>query len=115
MNHRVIAVRASPHSLRPPIEFRNITRHSRTARVSFSDAAGPTVSRTIPLARHTQANAEQLSYTFRMSSHAPGNIVQSHDITVDTACPLDCPDACSLAVKVNGGRVVEIDGSLNQP
>jgi anaerobic selenocysteine-containing dehydrogenase len=35
---------------------------------------------------------------------------------VDTACPLDCPDACSLAVTVNRGRVVEIDGStLNAP
>ena len=35
---------------------------------------------------------------------------------VDTACPLDCPDSCSLAVTVNKGRVVEIDGStLNTP
>ena len=35
---------------------------------------------------------------------------------VDTACPLDCPDSCSLAVTVSKGRVVEIDGStLNAP
>lgn len=35
---------------------------------------------------------------------------------VDTACPLDCPDSCSLAVTVSKGRVVEIDGStLNTP
>jgi anaerobic selenocysteine-containing dehydrogenase len=34
---------------------------------------------------------------------------------VDTACPLDCPDACSLAVTVNQGRVVEIDGSRRNP
>jgi anaerobic selenocysteine-containing dehydrogenase len=39
---------------------------------------------------------------------------QSHDITVETACPLDCPDSCSLSVKVNGGRVVSIDGSTRQ-
>ncbi len=31
--------------------------------------------------------------------------------TVDTSCPLDCPDACSLAVSVEKGRVVKIDGS----
>ena len=31
--------------------------------------------------------------------------------TVATACPLDCPDTCSLAVSVERGRVVQIDGS----
>ena len=31
--------------------------------------------------------------------------------TVETACPLDCPDTCSLAVSVEKGRVVKIDGS----
>ena len=30
---------------------------------------------------------------------------------VQTACPLDCPDTCSLAVTVERGRVVKIDGS----
>ena len=35
---------------------------------------------------------------------------------VDTACPLDCPDSCSLAVTVGKGRIVRIDGSaLNTP
>jgi anaerobic selenocysteine-containing dehydrogenase len=34
---------------------------------------------------------------------------------VDTACPLDCPDACSLAVTVSQGKVVEIDGSHRNP
>src|SRR6266566_211114 len=35
---------------------------------------------------------------------------------VDTACPLDCPDSCSLAVSVSRGKVVNIDGStLNPP
>jgi anaerobic selenocysteine-containing dehydrogenase len=38
------------------------------------------------------------------------------NVVVDTACPLDCPDSCSLAVTVSKGRVVEIDGStLNAP
>ena len=35
--------------------------------------------------------------------------------TVDTACPLDCPDSCSLSVKLTKGRLVEIDGSTRNP
>jgi anaerobic selenocysteine-containing dehydrogenase len=31
--------------------------------------------------------------------------------TIDTSCPLDCPDACSLSVSVDQGRVARIDGS----
>jgi anaerobic selenocysteine-containing dehydrogenase len=31
--------------------------------------------------------------------------------TVQTACPLDCPDACTLDVTVRGGRVIKIDGA----
>ena len=31
--------------------------------------------------------------------------------TVETACPLDCPDTCSLAVSVERGRVTRIDQS----
>src|SRR5215210_5361880 len=34
---------------------------------------------------------------------------------VGTACPLDCPDACSLAVTVQRGRIVNIDGSHKNP
>jgi anaerobic selenocysteine-containing dehydrogenase len=34
---------------------------------------------------------------------------------VDTACPLDCPDGCSLSVTVQHGRVVTIDGSERNP
>lgn len=30
---------------------------------------------------------------------------------VTTACPLDCPDACTLNVTVRGGRVTKVDGS----
>jgi anaerobic selenocysteine-containing dehydrogenase len=35
--------------------------------------------------------------------------------TIETACPLDCPDSCSLAVRVERGRIVEINGSTRQP
>src|SRR3954463_2453026 len=34
---------------------------------------------------------------------------------VDTACPLDCPDACSLAITVQHGKVINIDGSSRNP
>ena len=34
---------------------------------------------------------------------------------VETACPLDCPDACSLAVTVRHGKLVSIDGSHGNP
>lgn len=34
---------------------------------------------------------------------------------VGTACPLDCPDSCTLAVTVKHGRLVSIDGSRRNP
>jgi anaerobic selenocysteine-containing dehydrogenase len=33
--------------------------------------------------------------------------------TLTTACPLDCPDACTLAVTVADGRIVDIDASID--
>ena len=30
---------------------------------------------------------------------------------VETACPLDCPDACSIVVTLRGGRITKIEGS----
>src|SRR3954470_2042115 len=35
--------------------------------------------------------------------------------TIRTACPLDCPDACTLDVTVEKGRVVKIDGGDTNP
>jgi anaerobic selenocysteine-containing dehydrogenase len=35
--------------------------------------------------------------------------------TVHTACPLDCPDACSLTVTLRGGRITTIDGGDANP
>ena len=42
------------------------------------------------------------------------SLAWGHSI-VETACPLDCPDSCSLEVTVAQGRVVTIDGSKRQP
>jgi anaerobic selenocysteine-containing dehydrogenase len=35
--------------------------------------------------------------------------------TVETGCPLDCPDNCSLAVSVEKGRITRIDGTSRSP
>lgn len=35
--------------------------------------------------------------------------------TVETACPLDCPDNCTLHVEVEQGRVVSLDGGTRNP
>ncbi len=32
---------------------------------------------------------------------------------VETACPLDCPDACTISVTLRGGRITKIDGSTS--
>ncbi len=37
------------------------------------------------------------------------------EATVETACPLDCPDACTLQVTVKGGRIATIDGGTTNP
>jgi anaerobic selenocysteine-containing dehydrogenase len=39
----------------------------------------------------------------------------AHEGVLDTACPLDCPDACSLSVTVRDGKLVTIDGSHRNP
>jgi anaerobic selenocysteine-containing dehydrogenase len=45
----------------------------------------------------------------------PSGPLGSSAVEVGTACPLDCPDACSLTVTVRRGRVVKIDGSHKNP
>src|SRR5580693_7883204 len=43
-------------------------------------------------------------------------MVELSDRTVlQSACPLDCPDSCSLSVEVAGGRVVKVEGSRVNP
>src|SRR5258706_6471514 len=44
-----------------------------------------------------------------------GAVLGGPATVVDTACPLDCPDACSLSVTVQQGKVVNIDGSHRTP
>ncbi len=35
--------------------------------------------------------------------------------TVDSACPLDCPDSCSLSIAVRHGKVLTLDGGHANP
>lgn len=48
------------------------------------------------------------------TSHVRGKLNGPLSV-VDTACPLDCPDSCSLAVTVQNGKLVNIDGSRRNP
>jgi anaerobic selenocysteine-containing dehydrogenase len=49
------------------------------------------------------------------SKHPAEPILGGHTTVVDSACPLDCPDACSLSVTLQHGKIVKIDGSNRQP
>src|SRR4029079_4065997 len=45
---------------------------------------------------------------------APGPLTEAREM-VQTACPLDCPDACSVEVEVVDGRVERIEGTHRNP
>ncbi len=46
----------------------------------------------------------------------PGDALPDSSLQVlSSACPLDCPDACSLEVQVRDGRVVKVDGTHRNP
>ena len=57
---------------------------------------------------HDLGEGGHLLYSMRCMPK-PG--VAPPESTVTTACPLDCPDACTLNVTVRGGRITKIDGS----
>ncbi|MGE3273747.1 MAG: molybdopterin-dependent oxidoreductase [Vicinamibacterales bacterium] len=45
----------------------------------------------------------------------PRPAVAPPESVAHTACPLDCPDACSLRVTLRGGRITKIDGDRDDP
>ncbi|MCC7126827.1 MAG: molybdopterin-dependent oxidoreductase [Acidobacteria bacterium] len=45
----------------------------------------------------------------------PRPAIAPPESTVNTACPLDCPDGCSLTVHLRGGRITRIDGGTDNP
>src|SRR5947208_10823317 len=53
----------------------------------------------------------------RGPAHGPTRASRSSGPTsiVATACPLDCPDACTLAVTVRHGKVTTLNGSHKNP
>ena len=58
--------------------------------------------------RYNQAMAQPIVEPIRSSLEPSRTVVTS-------ACPLDCPDACSLSVAVEDGRVTKVDGSQQNP
>ena len=60
-------------------------------------------------------NDRPLSLLMSASDKPREPILGGSGTVVETACPLDCPDACGLAVTVRHGRVVTIDGSHKNP
>jgi len=50
-----------------------------------------------------------------VSSRARNHPLGGPATVVETACPLDCPDACSLSVTVRHGKVLTLDGSTRNP
>ncbi len=49
------------------------------------------------------------------SPSKPEPLLSGLATVVETACPLDCPDACSLAVTVHQGKLVSLDGTHKNP
>jgi anaerobic selenocysteine-containing dehydrogenase len=43
----------------------------------------------------------------------PRPAIAPPESTVETACSLDCPDACTLTVTLRGGRIAKIDGGTH--
>ena len=63
----------------------------------------------------TRANAALAASAAIANPATAGAATAGGRQTVASACPLDCPDACSLSVEVEGGRVVKLDGSRRNP
>ena len=80
-----------------------------------SPRTGPCAAGAPRQGRQTRRQQSQLggerpsSSILRGACRKPG--VAPPESTVTTACPLDCPDACTLTVTVRGGRVTKIDGA----
>jgi anaerobic selenocysteine-containing dehydrogenase len=51
----------------------------------------------------------------RRNTKADPRETHAHETSVETACPLDCPDSCSLSVTTRDGRVVRVDGATRHP
>lgn len=50
-----------------------------------------------------------------VSTHKRSAALGGPASTIETACPLDCPDACSMSATVQHGKLVSLDGSARNP
>src|SRR5436309_530939 len=77
--------------------------------------AAPRACRGAGLAIRGSDGSDMKNAIVRAMSSRPEPVLGGPASVVETACPLDCPDACSLAVTVQHGKVVTIDGGRANP
>ena len=67
----------------------------------------------VSLIHHLTKSPTHQLFWYRTSVRKP--VLGGPATVVETACPLDCPDSCSLAVTVQYGKILTIDGSHKNP
>ncbi|PYQ73049.1 MAG: hypothetical protein DMG04_15005 [Acidobacteria bacterium] len=77
--------------------------------------AAPRACRGAGLAIRGSDGSNMKNAIVRAMSSRPEPVLGGPASVVETACPLDCPDACSLAVTVQHGKLVKIDGGRANP
>src|SRR3989440_9086679 len=75
----------------------------------------PRACRGAGLAIRDSDGSDMKNAIVRAMSSRPEPVLGGPASVVETACPLDCPDACSLAVTVQHGKLVKIDGGRANP
>src|SRR5258708_4371080 len=68
-----------------------------------------------PIADSTSSHHHIITSCYVCSMSSRAEVLRGPASTVETACPLDCPDACTLKVTVQHGKVVTIDGGDVNP
>src|ERR1700719_5379668 len=63
----------------------------------------------------TDGRSEGMTGWARPTARMEGMATVGPTEHLPSVCPLDCPDACSLDVSVQDGRVVEVGGSRVNP
>src|SRR5215831_14150144 len=66
-------------------------------------------------ARHSKCYRIRMATSGKPERLTSGPALGGVTNVVETACPLDCPDACSLSVTVQQRKIMKIDGSHRNP
>src|SRR5581483_8609474 len=89
-------------------------RHAAVENATAASAASAPSAPVLDIINAPIHEPADFGYRTSMPSR-PEPILGGPASVVETACPLDCPDACSLAVTVRHGKIVQIDGSNRNP